>query len=384
MLLDRPLTIQEMVQKSEFFTAHGRSPAKDSGTLEFEAAAKSLVSRGLVEEADGRYRLTDLGRARALRAKAWMGMIGGSISSGAAAAKLSMAVTAFLSVLKLTAGVLASSVGLISDGLDNLMDVVSSGAVYVGIKRKRELYATVFIICLMFIVAADILYGSVTRLIHPQAVQAGLFPILAAAVSGLVSYLLYNYQRFVGRRSGNMSLVSESVDSLNHVVIAAAVLVGMFAAMLGTSIVDALVGLFVAAFILRGSVTLTMDLLRARGGEMDMAHYGSSWEKALNEGRRKRTRTWVLFALDGPKDFEELAVEYERAFSASVIPVLHETGLDFLEGFDFRSEGKSLCDEMVAGGLLRVDGGAYVRTEAGNAELEGMAEGRRRRHKQRG
>ena len=377
LLLEQPLTIDEMAQKARFLASHRRVSETDPESLGLDAAVTSLCSKGLAEEADGRYRLTEAGRSRAVRAEAWMARIGEYLSSGAAAAKLSMAVTAFLSVLKLAAGLLANSVGLISDGLDNLMDVVSSGVVYLGIKRKRELYATIFIIVLMFIVAAGILLNSVTRLVHPQGVEAGLFPIAAAVVSGVSSYLLYGYQRFVGRRSGNTSLVSESVDSMNHVVVAVAVLVGIFAAMLGTPIVDALVGLFVAAFILRGSITLAVDTARARGGEMDLAHYGSGWERMLNEARRRRIKSWLLFRLDRPVSIEELGVECERAFSTSGLAVMHQTGLDMFAGVDFGADGKSVCDEMVNSGLLRLEGGGYVRTEAGKAELEKELRARR-------
>ena len=327
----------------------------------------------MLEGADGLIQLTDKGRARALRAKSVMALFGEYISSRAAAAKLSVVVTAFLSVLKLAAGLLANSVGLVSDGIDNLADVVSSGVVYLGIKKKREFYATVFIIVLMFVVAAGLVYNSAVRLLRPAPVEVGLLPVIAAVVSGTMCYLLYNYQRFVGRRSANMSLISESVDSLNHVVTAVAVLVGIMAAALGTSLVDSLVGLFVAGFILKGSTALTLDTLRTRGGSgMDLARWGSSWERALGEARKRHLEAWLLRRLEQPMDIAEISAEFDRTFAGAHLPVLRETGLDMFEGFDFCSGGKQICDELVSRGMLGIEDGVYSRTEAGTRELERM------------
>jgi len=369
LLLDEPLTIDQVTEKAQFLLQDRHSEV--SNTVQLEKAINSLRSKGVVEETDGRFRLTEAGRARALRAKSVMAWLGEYLSSGAAAAKLSVVVTAFLSVLKLSAGLLSNSVGLVSDGVDNLADVVSSGVVYVGIKRKREFYATIFIIVLMFLVAAGLVYNSVARLLRPMAVEVGPLPVLAAAVSGVTCYLLYNYQRFVGRRSANMSLVSESVDSLNHVVTAVAVLAGILAAYLGTSLVDSLVGLFVAGFILRGSTALTLDTLRAREGKgMDLTHWGSSWEKAMIEARKGHLEIWLLHRLGRPMDFAEISAEFDKTFSGAGLPVVKETGLDMFEGFDFGAGGKQICDELVGKGLLEIEDGKYRRTGAGTLELE--------------
>jgi len=369
LLLDEPLTIDQMAGKTQFLSFEDRQPVV-SPQARLEVAVNSLRSKGLVDETDGRFNLTEAGRARALRAKSVMTWFGEYLSSGAAAAKLSIIVTAFLSVLKLSAGILSNSVGLVSDGIDNLADVVSSGVVYLGIKRKREFYATVFIIVLMFIVAAGLLYNSVARLLHPSTVEVGLLPVLAAVVSGVTCYLLYNYQRFVGRRSANMSLISESVDSLNHVVTAVAVLLGIIAAALGTSLIDSLVGIFVAGFILRGSTALTLDTLKAREGKgMDLSHWGSSWEKAMTEARRRHLEVWLLHRLERPMDIAEIGMEFDKTFSGARLPVLKATGLDMFEGFDF-ADGKQTCDELVRRGLLRVEDRKYVRTEDGALELE--------------
>lgn len=371
LLLEGPLTINQMAEKTQFLSLQDRQ-LEVSSRIRLEGAISSLRSKGVVEEGDGWVRLTEAGRTRALRAKSVMARFGEYLSSGAAAAKLSIAVTASLSVLKLAAGLLSNSVGLVSDGIDNLADVVSSGVVYLGIRRKREFYATVFIIVLMFLVAAGLVYNSVARLLRPMPVEVGLLPVLAAAVSGTSCYLLYNYQRFVGRRSANMSLISESVDSLNHVVTAVAILVGILAAAMGTSLVDSLVGLFVAGFILKGSTALTLDALRAREGKgMDLARWGSSWEKTMVEARKRHLEAWLLRRLEYPMDIAEISAEFDRAFSGARLPVLKETGLDMFEGFDFAA-GKQTCDELVSKGFLRIEEGRYRRTEAGALELERM------------
>lgn len=203
-----------------------------------------------------------------------------SLSSGETASKFSVLVNLILSALKLGVGLLVNSMGLIADGLDNLTDVFSSIVAFFGIKYKREIYSTAFIILVMFIVGVSIGYQAISRLLHPQPVDAGLWAILAAVVSGIICYLMSMYQHFVGKRSGSLSLLSQSTDSKNHVFVAAAVLIGIIFARFGILIVDSLVGIVVAFLILKSAIELTTETFKvARGAELDFSKFKRGYEQ---------------------------------------------------------------------------------------------------------
>ncbi|MBS3813376.1 cation transporter [Candidatus Bipolaricaulota bacterium] len=117
-----------------------------------------------------------------------------------------------MAVLKLIAAFLFNSMALIADGFDSFVDVVSAVTVFLGIKHERELVSSTFIIFMMFGTAGYIGYESVTRLISPEPLEVSPLAIIAAVVSGGVCYVMSIYQHYVGKRSGSISLLTQSVD----------------------------------------------------------------------------------------------------------------------------------------------------------------------------
>lgn len=148
------------------------------------------------------------------------------------------------------------------------MDVVSAVTVFLGIKHKRELVSSAFIIAMMFGTAGYIGYESVTRLISPEPLEVSPLAIIAAVVSGGVCYVMSIYQHYVGKRSGSISLVTQSVDSRNHTFQAISVLIGVGFAVFGVYIVYAIVALLVAGLIVQSAIELLGETLRlSRGGK---------------------------------------------------------------------------------------------------------------------
>ena len=72
---------------------------------------------------------------------------------------------------------------------------------------------------------------------------------------------LWVYQRYVGLRSGHLALITQSVDSHNHVIVAAGVTAGLVAALLRYLLLDTLVGLATALLILKSAVELAVETL---------------------------------------------------------------------------------------------------------------------------
>ena len=99
---------------------------------------QDLIQKGLIFEKEGVYHLTQEGEAEASELHAGLLKAGLKFkqffSSGETASKFSVFINAVLSALKLGVGFLVNSMGLIADGLDNLVDVFSSVVVFFGIK----------------------------------------------------------------------------------------------------------------------------------------------------------------------------------------------------------------------------------------------------------
>jgi hypothetical protein len=271
--------------------------------------------------------------------------------------------------MKLGVGFIFNSMALIADGFDNIVDVVSAIAVFLGIKYKRELISTLFIILVMFITGVWIGYESVSRLINPEAVEAGAFTIIAAVVSGLVCYLMSLYQYTVGKRTGSLSLISQSIDSKNHVFVAGAVLVGILFAAFGIFIVDSIVGLVVAALILKSAIELSVETSRIAGGEeLELSRFARAEERAFEKHRRNYFKSWLLFCLREVNTREDVISQYKKSFSTEGLPLINH--FSFLEGFDFENHADPLLKELIDEGLATVKDVNYKLTDKGEKLLK--------------
>jgi hypothetical protein len=139
---------------------------------------------------------------------------------------------------------LSGSVGLLNDATDTLLDGLSSVLVYLGLRFDRERAANG--VLLMLGTGGLTCYEAVRRLLVPVAPDVDAFTFVATLLSALVCWGLYLYQRFVGVRSGSLALITQSVDSRNHVIVAASVTAGLIASRLDFPLLDTLVGLAVA------------------------------------------------------------------------------------------------------------------------------------------
>jgi len=341
---------------------------------EIDAGISYLLKLGFVViDENGLHRLTEDGIEEANKLdqdlQKFTQPLSAFFSSGKTTAKVSIIVNALLSALKLGVGFLFNSMALIADGFDNVVDVVSAIVVFLGIKYRRELLSTLFIILVMFITGVWIGYESVTRLIHPEAVEAGVFTIIAAVISGLACYLMSIYQYTVGKKTGSLSLISQSIDSKNHVFVAGAVIIGILFAAFDIFIVDSIVGLGVAVMILKSAIELSVETSRIAGGEeLDLSRFARAEERAFEKHRRNYFKSWLLFCLREINTRQDIVSQYKKSFSVEGLPLIDH--FSFLESFDFQNHVDSLLKELIDEGLSTVKDMTYQLTDKGEKLLK--------------
>ncbi len=332
-----------------------------------------LIELELVNvDEDKLYRLTEAGIQEATKVGEGLQKITHSIGTffakGENAAKLSIIIDLLLSILKLGVGFLSNSMALIADGFDNMVDVVSAVVVFLGIRYKKELISTVFILLMMFVTVGWIGYEAVLRLIHSEVVDAGVITIVAAIVSGLACYLMSVYQYAVGKRTYSLSLISQSIDSKNHVFIAIAVLIGIVFARFNIFIVDSIVALCVAIMILKSAIGLAIETLKvAKGADLDISRFVRIEERIVENHRNNYLKGWILFSLQETNRREEIAARYADSFSTEGLPFVDQFG--FLKGYDFTKNLDSLFNELVEKGLVVNKEGGYFLTKEGEKAL---------------
>ena len=378
---DRPLTLHDFRHQlqrmghhfgmSAFLIKHDQEILHDSD-LEADLAYQEKAGN-VVRHDDGSYELTEAGAAEAARMDAEMSRLastlGRVVSDGMLASAISVGVNAVLAALKLSVGFLLNSVALIADGFDSSVDVASAIAVYLGIRTRRELASTVFIIVVMAGTACFIAYESITKLIAGETVDASWIAFATAAMSGVVCYVMSVYQHLVGKRLGSLSLLSQSVDSRNHVIQAGAVIVGLVFAVFGIHIVDAIVGLVVALLIARSAIELTVETRRAAQGEgVDSGHFQREYERLWNTRHRKYFESWLLVLLEEPHTKVELLSHYEDVFSTEDLPVVRH--FSPVRTYNLPEHLDDLLTGMQETGKLALSGNHYVITDVGKQTLD--------------
>jgi hypothetical protein len=315
-----------------------------------------LRNNGLVTEKGGVYSITAEGREKASHYLGLVARISRIVDRALLPETVSIAgvgVHFALAALKLGAGMISGSIGLISDGTDTLLDGLSSILVYLGLKYDKEKYVNVVLIVLMLGVGFALVMQVIRRFLQPFQPEVDLLSFAAALTSGAVCFLLGQYQQYVGVRSGSISLISQSVDSRNHVIVAVGVSAGLAAAVLNFGLLDAVVGLGVAILIIKSALELAVETIRVLQGEMvDFSKYEPAVIGKYRETKERQLREWILYLIysEGPVNRGQVRELASEALNFGEVPVLRELGMHTDGNPDVRVE--NALSTLRADGLI--------------------------------
>jgi cation diffusion facilitator family transporter len=289
---------------------------------------------GWVERQGEQYALTALGNEKATEKLAGLrkaGALAGKFLLPQTVSQVSLGVHLSLAAIKLPAGLLSGSVGLINDAADTLLDGLSSLLVYAGLRLNRERAVNVVLVLLMLGTGMLTFYEAVRRFFTPIKPEVDWYAFVAAVLSGLVCLGLWAYQRYIGLRSGCVALITQSVDSRNHVIVAVSVTAGLIASLLRFYLLDTLVGLVVAILILKSAVELGLEMIRSlREGEADLSRYKMGLIERYEQFRQAQLRDWMLYLVEKEKVLTAAELRFRacQAFDFSDNPALRGFGLD--------------------------------------------------------
>ncbi len=361
--------------------ARGRS----GSDVDMEAECAELVGKGLIaRNGIQQYLLTAVGKAEAELFAQQMArsvsVLERQFASPTAAARNTMIIDLVLATLKLAAGLLSGSVGLLADGADAAVDTVSAVVVWIGMKVQKEVMGTLAILVMMFVTGVSVGYESLTSLL--EAVAGTLTPIArpflvmgTEAVALLIAVGLFLYQRFVGKRYGSLALISQSVDSKNHIYVAALVIVGAILTVGGIPFVDAVIGAVVAAKILIDAVGLVRDLRASLQGEAaDLAKYPLPLEEQWHLSKMETFRTWILYLVQEKvaTTRDALITALERTFKPEYVPILHEFRFSLGRDIDFDRSFDELTQPLLDEELLVQREDTFVLTAKGRNRVNRM------------
>lgn len=262
---------------------------------------------------------------------------------------LGILVNLLLAAVKITVGAMASSIAIISEGVNNATDSGSSLITIVGTKLSgksptkehpfgygRVEYLTSLIIA-GFILAtgAELLISSVKLVIHPGTIAVSYVSIAVVAVSAGVKLALGSYTVKKGRAAKSDALVAVGTDCRNDSVVSAVTIASALVFLLFHYSVDAWAGIVTSVFILKSG----WDVLSGTVGKL----LGEPADKKLADEIYEEVRATpcVLNAADmmlhnyGPDAYSgsvNIEIDHEKTLG-EVYAVIHDLQLRIMHKY---------------------------------------------------
>lgn len=207
-----------------------------------------------------------------------------------------------LTAFKLLVGILAGSIAIILDAVNNASDAISSIITIVGIKLSRlrpdrahpfgygriEYISSVAIA--LIILAAGVLSAkeSIEKIIHPADPDYTTLTVSVIIASILAKIFIGIYLKRAGKKYDSQALIASAVDSNYDAVVSFGTLVAAFAMMLFRINIDGIVGLIISVFVLKAGFDILKDALNPIIGEgvndqlgRDIKSYVTSFDDVL-------------------------------------------------------------------------------------------------------
>jgi hypothetical protein len=341
--------------------------------VELTVDLERMISQALVRREGDRYGLTDAGREGAQTRLAGIHRAAALFSGlirPETVSRVTVVAHLALAAVKLPAALLSGSAGLLNDSIDTLLDGLSSIVVFLGVRFRRERTANLVLVILMLSTGSFTLFESAGRLFYPRTPEADPVAFLAILVSAFVCLFLGLYQRYAGLQSGRMTLITQSVDSRNHVLVAVGVTAGLIASRLRFPLLDAIVGVLVAVLILHSGLEQAVGLIRSwESGEADLSRYSLKFFGKIREFQKAQLGDWMLFLVDSRKANTRtgLLEEANRSLTFDKYPILREFGLQ--DRAQSTEEIAYALDGLVARGWLVEADGRLRLTPTGKRRL---------------
>ena len=173
---------------------------------------------------------------------------------------------------KATIGLIAGSISVVLDAVNNLSDALSSVITIVGTKiankkpdkkhpfgHGRVEYITSFIIAVIILIAGgSAIYESILSLIGGSEANYSYISLIIISIAILVKIALGLFFRKVGKDTNSDALKGSGIDALFDAVLSLSTLIGAIVAMFAGVHIEGYLGIIIGLFIIKSGI----DVLR--------------------------------------------------------------------------------------------------------------------------
>jgi len=199
---------------------------------------------------------------------------------------LLLIITVGLFILKLIFSYITNSLALQADAFDNLTDIVMIFAALIGITYSRkkptekfpygyykiENIVSLIISIFIFYTAYNIILQSIREILNSlsgnlKTIETSILIYIFLAISLIISLFITIFLKIIGKKTNSPVIESEASEKLYDNFITLSVLIGFIGASFNLYLLDSIIGLLIALFIIKGGydifLTSTKVLLDA-------------------------------------------------------------------------------------------------------------------------
>ncbi len=186
-----------------------------------------------------------------------------------------------LCAAKILVGVIAGSIAIIADGINNLADASSSIITLAGFKlssmpedkehpyghARIEYISGMIVSVLIVVVGIELIKSSADKIMHPSPLEFSwsIIVVLLLAIAIKIWQALFNIN--IGKRINSLTLTATGTDSRNDVIATTVVLISIVVGKLTDLQIDGYMGCLVALFIIWSGISLVKETMSPLLGE---------------------------------------------------------------------------------------------------------------------
>ena len=183
--------------------------------------------------------------------------------------------------VKLTIGLILSSLAVTADAFNNLSDAASSIISFIGVKMagkpadaehpfghgRIEYIAALIVSFLVIEVGFTFFKSSISKILHPEEISFDLVPFVILILSILVKLWMAFFNNKLGKRIDSKVMLATAADSLGDVITTSATVLSIIICHFTSINVDAIAGLIVSAIVIWSGISIAKDTLEPLIGD---------------------------------------------------------------------------------------------------------------------
>ena len=242
-----------------------------------------------------------------------------------------------LAAIKAVFGLLAHSIAIVLDAVNNLSDALSSIITIIGTKlagrspdRKHPLGHGRIEYLSAMIVSAIVLYAGITslvesvkKMIHPETPDYSPVTLIILAVAIVVKLLLGRYVKKQGERVNSASLIASGSDASFDAILSASVLASAVLFLATGISLEAYVGALISVFIIRAGIEMLQDTLNDILGRRADEEVSREIKRLLTAEKEVRGAYDLILHNYGPgRNYGSVHVELPDTMTVEEVDVL--------------------------------------------------------------